>query len=470
MGGMTQIPDGQQGRPSGPDGAGNGVGLWTWLRGLKVRRRSEDRWFAGVCSGLADRLGVDPVLVRAVFILVLIFGGLGLPLYLLAWALLPDRHGEIAAENAIRHHDSKSIVLLVVVGIAVLGGLSDKWLLWLILAPVGILVFWALRSAKSGKSSDEIGREASQFATRIGDTVSGWVSSPGSTGGAPGTPQTRELREAREAREQAEAPGTSPATLPYAASAPVLPATPVTLDPVNPPFGGRDGPHGMGPGRTGSVTAPPPQIVRDRRRRGGFLGLLLVVGLAVAGYAGGTQLQSEFAWPTSTPVTFALACALGGAGLALVLVGLTGRRAGFLTFLATVLAIAAVTGTIGPVPGFVKGGLGDRTWRVSDRVPAGGYHLGAGQATLDLTGATPGQDITVTQGAGDLTIVVPTGVTATIDASVAAGNLALPKPGGTSSQEGVDSVDSVNRPFGTGATAITVTAHLGAGNLTIKVQ
>ena len=460
---MTQIPDGQQGRPSGPDGAGNGVGLWTWLRGLGVRRRSEDRWFAGVCSGLADRLGVDPVLVRAAFILVLIFGGLGLPLYLLAWALLPDRHGEIAAENAIRHHDGKSIVLLVAVGIAVLGGLSDKWLLWLILVPVGVFIVWALTSARSGKSSDEIGREVSQFATRIGDTVSGWVSSPGPAGGAPGTPETPETHEAR---ERAEAPGTSPALLPYAA--PAASAAPVTLDKANPAFGGRHGPHGMGPGRTGAVAAPPPRIVRDRRRRGGFLGLLLVVGLAVAGYAGGTQLQSGFAWPTSTPVTFALACTLGGVGLALFLIGLTGRRAGFLTFLAAVLAIAAVTGTIGPVPGFVKGGLGDRTWTASDGVPAGGYHLAAGQATLDLTGATTGQDISVSQGAGDLTIVVPSGVTATIDASVAAGNLAFQQPDGTSSRD--DGVDSVNRPFGTGATTITVTAHLGAGNLTIKVQ
>ncbi len=448
---MTQIPGEQAGRPPGA----SGDGLWSWLRDLGVRRRNEDRWFAGVCSGLADRLGVDPVLVRAVFLLVLIFGGLGVPLYLVAWAFLPDRRGGIVAENAIRHRDGRSIVLLVVAGLAVIGGLSDKWWLWLILAPVGVFVFWVLRSARSGKASDEIGREASELATRLGETVSGWFGPQGPRGTG-------------EAGGPVGASGSSGATMPYAApAAPATPVAPVTLEKANPPPPSWPGatPHGMGPGRTGPVATPQPKIVRDRRRRGGFLGLLLVVGLAVAGYTGGSQVRSRFAWPTSTPETFALACALGGVGLALFLVGLTGRRAGFLTFIATLLAIAAVTGTMGQVPGYVKGGLGDRTWTVSD-APAGGYHLGAGKAILDLTGASAGQHLTVTQGLGDLTIVVPTGVTATIDASVAVGNLVLQKQDGTKTQD--DSVDSVTRAFGTGPTTITVSARLGAGNLTIE--
>ena len=34
------------------------------LRGIGVRRRTDDKWIAGVCSGLADRLGGHPVMVR----------------------------------------------------------------------------------------------------------------------------------------------------------------------------------------------------------------------------------------------------------------------------------------------------------------------------------------------------------------------------------------------------------------------
>ncbi len=456
-GDMTQTPDEQQGRCPGA----NGDGLWTWLRDLGVQRRSKGRWFAGVCSGLADRLGVDPVLVRAVFILVLIFGGLGLPLYLAAWAVLPDRHGEIAAENAIRHRDGRSIVLLVVVGISVLGSLSNKWWLWLTLVPVGLFLFWVLRSARSGKSSDEIGREASSFATKLGDTVSGWVSSPGSSSGS------TQVSQPRETPEQARTPESGPTGAHAAAAAP---GAPVTLDQGNPPPPMWHGaaPHGMGPGRTGSVAAPPTRVDRDRRQRAGCLGLLLVIGLAVASYAGGSQVQSRFAWSTSTPETFALACALGGVGLALFIVGLTGRRAGFLTVLATVLAITAVTGTMGQAPGFVKGGLGDRIWKVSDGIPAGGYHLGAGRATLDLAGATADQEVTLEQGLGDLTILVPPGVRVTIDGTVSVGDLITQQPDGTTTRD--DNVDSVNRAFGAGTTTIHVTARLGAGNLTIKEQ
>ncbi|MEO7061964.1 MAG: PspC domain-containing protein [Lapillicoccus sp.] len=463
---MTQTPDQHHGRPSGPSGGRTGDGLWTWLRDLGVQRRTTDKWVAGVCSGIADRLGVDPVLVRAGFILVLIFGGFGVPLYLAAWALLPDRNGEISAENAIRHGDGKSIVLLVFVGIAVLGGLSDKWWLWFVLAPLGLFLFWVMRSAKSGKSSDEIGREASELAARLGDTVSGWASSSG-----PAAREAKETREAKEARERADAAGGGPATA--ACAGPVSPDG----GPRPSPAWSGGGPHGMGPGRTGPVSAPPPRIVRDRRRRAGFLGLLLVLGLAVAGYASGTGLQSHFAWSHSTPEVFALACTLGGVGLALFIVGLTGRRAGFLTFLATLLAIAAVTGTMGQVQATLQGGLGDRTWTLAKGVPPGGFRLGAGDATLDLTGATAGQHITLQQGLGDLTILVPAGVTATIEATVGVGDLKVVDSQGKTVTGGLQtgtgqhgSADSVKQTFGTGATTVTVTAHLGAGDLTIKEQ
>ena len=44
---------------------------------------------AGVCAGLADRLGVDPTLVRLVFALLAFASGAGIVAYLGAWMLLP---------------------------------------------------------------------------------------------------------------------------------------------------------------------------------------------------------------------------------------------------------------------------------------------------------------------------------------------------------------------------------------------
>jgi len=40
----------------------------------KVLKRSNDKWIAGVCGGLAKYFGVSPILVRVIWILVTIFG------------------------------------------------------------------------------------------------------------------------------------------------------------------------------------------------------------------------------------------------------------------------------------------------------------------------------------------------------------------------------------------------------------
>lgn len=66
--------------------------------------RGADRWAAGVCAALGRRLGLDPLVVRAAFLLLTLLGGIGLLLYGLGWALLPDATGRIEAEAA-RHGD-----------------------------------------------------------------------------------------------------------------------------------------------------------------------------------------------------------------------------------------------------------------------------------------------------------------------------------------------------------------------------
>lgn len=59
-----------------------------------LRRRSNDRVIGGVASGLGDFLNVDPLLIRIAFVGLMVFGGLGLLLYVGAWLLLPDETRE----------------------------------------------------------------------------------------------------------------------------------------------------------------------------------------------------------------------------------------------------------------------------------------------------------------------------------------------------------------------------------------
>lgn len=54
----------------------------------KLYRSEKDRALAGVCAGLADYFGVDPIITRLLF-LVLLFAGVGLFVYIIAWIFIP---------------------------------------------------------------------------------------------------------------------------------------------------------------------------------------------------------------------------------------------------------------------------------------------------------------------------------------------------------------------------------------------
>jgi phage shock protein PspC (stress-responsive transcriptional regulator) len=64
--------------------------------GKKLQRKLNGRLLAGVCIGLADYLGVDVTLIRVIFAVASLFGGLGPIAYVLAWALVPEE-GEPAS-------------------------------------------------------------------------------------------------------------------------------------------------------------------------------------------------------------------------------------------------------------------------------------------------------------------------------------------------------------------------------------
>ncbi|MFI9487682.1 PspC domain-containing protein [Promicromonospora sp. NPDC052451] len=64
--------------------------------------RSDQRWVGGVAGGLAERIGWDPLLVRGLLIISFFLGGLGLILYGIGWALLPERDGRIHLQEATR--------------------------------------------------------------------------------------------------------------------------------------------------------------------------------------------------------------------------------------------------------------------------------------------------------------------------------------------------------------------------------
>ena len=56
----------------------------------RLRRSSANRWFAGVCGGLARSTGLEAWGWRLIFVLATLFaGGLGLLAYALLWIFVP---------------------------------------------------------------------------------------------------------------------------------------------------------------------------------------------------------------------------------------------------------------------------------------------------------------------------------------------------------------------------------------------
>lgn len=57
---------------------------------IALRRPVNDRMIAGVCSGLGRRFGIDPNIVRILFVASLLLPGPQVLIYLVAWILMPS--------------------------------------------------------------------------------------------------------------------------------------------------------------------------------------------------------------------------------------------------------------------------------------------------------------------------------------------------------------------------------------------
>ena len=66
-----------------------------------LRRSYTDRMLGGVAGGLARYLGVDAMIVRIAFVVLTVFGGAGIPLYLAGLLLIPDEGSDQSIAGAL---------------------------------------------------------------------------------------------------------------------------------------------------------------------------------------------------------------------------------------------------------------------------------------------------------------------------------------------------------------------------------
>ncbi|HRD68894.1 MAG: PspC domain-containing protein [Legionella sp.] len=55
----------------------------------RLWRSRKERKIAGVCGGLAEYFGVDPIWMRLIFVIFFLAGGAALFVYLVMWLIVP---------------------------------------------------------------------------------------------------------------------------------------------------------------------------------------------------------------------------------------------------------------------------------------------------------------------------------------------------------------------------------------------
>jgi phage shock protein C len=105
-----------------------------------LERIERGKLIAGVCSGVAAYLGLDPTVTRLAFLLLIPASGIGLLLYLVLWIIMPLRREEdeiVLKETAVSQqtpHPQRNLIIglfLLLVGLYLLAQTSQlAWLFW----------------------------------------------------------------------------------------------------------------------------------------------------------------------------------------------------------------------------------------------------------------------------------------------------------------------------------------------------
>jgi phage shock protein PspC (stress-responsive transcriptional regulator) len=363
--------------------------LWDAMRRSGIRRPADDRWLGGVCAGTARRLGVDPVLIRVILLALTLLGGAGVVAYAIALVLLPDHDGRIELERA--SYGDLTGTTVGAVGLLVLAMVvPGPWDL--------------LRGGNLVEGGDLIGAVLVGTLLLIGLAL---------------LPKLREQSE----RGSTGSTATPSDTVPPAGAAPGYPTGPTAYVPPPPP----------------PVRPTGPVVVRPQRSGPGPALSAAVTGAALV-VAGLAWLAAAADLVPGRPWVVGACAALVVLGLALLGLGLAGRRDGPVGGAAFVVVLVLVTALFVP-RGTPLELAGDPTWRPTTAVTAErGGSLGLGDAVLDLSGLADlpdgaGVEIPVRVGIGSIDVLVPDGMDVTVRAGAVVGT-ARAGEGDSTAQDG----------------------------------
>ena len=68
----------------------------------KLYRSRDERMIGGVCGGLGEFFSIDPTLIRLLFVLLTIFGGSGVLVYLVMLLIVPEEPLDVTSSPPVQ--------------------------------------------------------------------------------------------------------------------------------------------------------------------------------------------------------------------------------------------------------------------------------------------------------------------------------------------------------------------------------
>ncbi|MDQ0854114.1 phage shock protein PspC (stress-responsive transcriptional regulator) [Arthrobacter sp. V4I6] len=401
-----------------PQGGAQSQSFFDWVRSQGINR-GRDRWVGGVASGIAQRLGVDPLIVRGIFIVLAIFAGVGVLLYGLAWALLPEPDGRIHVQEAAAGRWSGGMTGALITALIGLPGLgSGVWgwdrhgfggFIWTVfwLGGIGYLVYYLFRRNKTPNGAPAMSPHANP----------GGPVNSADPAGQPGPGQAHAAPAASFATTSHGS--TSHGSTPYGSTVPGPGwGAPPPSDPTPPPGGGyRPGPGGpVPPAKPRNLGPGAPAVAVTA-------GVALLVGGGIKALDAANVIDLG---DSSNAIVWASGAAVLGLGI--LFAGLRGRTSGILGFFAAVALI--IGGIFNVVPNGDRFRFQDADWSPASIEQArDGFEITGGRGTVDLTrlALNPplGSDVVIPIDvtASNVTVVIPETVPVQIHADMTMGNL-----------------------------------------------
>jgi phage shock protein PspC (stress-responsive transcriptional regulator) len=111
----------------------------------RLYRNSSDKFIAGVCSGIANYMNVDPAIVRILFAIVALGGfGMGLFIYILLWIILPDKDLEGYAGKRLYRNPEDRVIGGVAGGLAAYFNTKTSTIRLIFAAPFLLSIFLSI--------------------------------------------------------------------------------------------------------------------------------------------------------------------------------------------------------------------------------------------------------------------------------------------------------------------------------------